>query len=130
MRKRTLGTTLEVSALGLGCMGMSFGYGEPADKQAMITLIRTAVEHGVTLFDTAQVYGPYANEELVGEALEPVRDQRSRFNDPSTPCLIVSGRLSRPLPRPAAPSRSNPNLVAITTWATSSIGTSGSTPCW
>ena len=75
MEKRSLGTTLEVSALGLGCMGMSFGYGEPADKQAMITLIRTAVEEGVTFFDTAQVYGPYANEELVGEALEPVRDR-------------------------------------------------------
>jgi aryl-alcohol dehydrogenase-like predicted oxidoreductase len=75
MQKRTLGTALEVSALGLGCMGMSFGYGEPADRQAMITLIRSAVELGVTLFDTAQVYGPYTNEELVGEALEPVRDQ-------------------------------------------------------
>jgi aryl-alcohol dehydrogenase-like predicted oxidoreductase len=75
MHKRTFGNTLEVSALGLGCMGMSFGYGEPADKRAMITLIRTAVERGVTFFDTAQVYGPYTNEELVGDALEPVRDQ-------------------------------------------------------
>jgi aryl-alcohol dehydrogenase-like predicted oxidoreductase len=75
MQKRKLGNTLEVSAIGLGCMGMSFGYGEPADKQAMITLIRTAVERGVTFFDTAQVYGPFTNEELVGEALEPVRDQ-------------------------------------------------------
>jgi aryl-alcohol dehydrogenase-like predicted oxidoreductase len=75
MQKRTLGNTLEVSALGLGCMGMSFGYGEPADKQAMITLIRAAVERGVSFFDTAQVYGPFANEELVGEALEPIRDQ-------------------------------------------------------
>jgi aryl-alcohol dehydrogenase-like predicted oxidoreductase len=64
-----------VSALGLGCMGMSFGLGAPADKQESIELIRRAVELGVTLFDTAQVYGPYANEELVGEALEPVRDQ-------------------------------------------------------
>jgi aryl-alcohol dehydrogenase-like predicted oxidoreductase len=76
MQKRKLGNTnLEVSALGLGCMGMSFGYGPPADKQEMISLIRTAVEHGVTLFDTAEVYGPFTNEELVGEALAPVRDQ-------------------------------------------------------
>ena len=75
MDTRTLGTDLEVSALGLGCMGMSFGLGAPADKQESIELIRRAVDLGVTLFDTAQVYGPYANEELVGEALEPVRDQ-------------------------------------------------------
>jgi aryl-alcohol dehydrogenase-like predicted oxidoreductase len=76
MQKRKLGTSgLDVSALGLGCMGMSFGYGKPADKQEMIKLIRTAVERGVTFFDTAEVYGPFTNEELVGEALEPVRDQ-------------------------------------------------------
>jgi aryl-alcohol dehydrogenase-like predicted oxidoreductase len=75
MNKRTLGQHLEVSALGLGCMGMSFGLGKPADKDDSIKLIRHAVELGVTFFDTAQVYGPYANEELVGEALEPVRDQ-------------------------------------------------------
>jgi aryl-alcohol dehydrogenase-like predicted oxidoreductase len=75
MDKRTLGQNLEVSELGLGCMGMSFGLGKPADKDEMIKLIRRAVELGVTLFDTAQVYGPYANEELVGEALEPLRDQ-------------------------------------------------------
>ncbi len=75
MEKRTLGHDLEVSALGLGCMGMSFGYGPPADKQEMINLIRTAVERGVTLFDTAQVYGPFTNEELVGEALASVREQ-------------------------------------------------------
>jgi aryl-alcohol dehydrogenase-like predicted oxidoreductase len=75
MDKRTLGSNLEVSALGLGCMGMSFGLGKPADKDESIKLIRRAVELGVTLFDTAQVYGPYVNEELVGEALEPVRDQ-------------------------------------------------------
>jgi aryl-alcohol dehydrogenase-like predicted oxidoreductase len=74
MQKRTLGT-LEVSALGLGCMSMSSGYGPPADKQAMIELIRAAVDRGVTFFDTAQVYGPFTNEELVGEALAPVRDQ-------------------------------------------------------
>ncbi len=75
MQKRTLGSTLEVSAIGLGCMGMSHGYGPPADRQAMIELIRAAVDRGVTFFDTAQVYGPFTNEELVGEALEPVRDQ-------------------------------------------------------
>lgn len=75
MERRTLGQNLEVSALGLGCMGMSFGYGPPADKQEMIDLIRTSVERGVTLFDTAQVYGPFTNEELVGEALAPVREQ-------------------------------------------------------
>jgi aryl-alcohol dehydrogenase-like predicted oxidoreductase len=76
MQKRFLGkTNLEVSALGLGCMGMSFGYGPPADKEEMTSLIRTAVEHGVTFFDTAEVYGPFTNEELVGEALAPFRDQ-------------------------------------------------------
>jgi aryl-alcohol dehydrogenase-like predicted oxidoreductase len=76
MNKRRLGkSSLEVSAIGLGCMGMSFGYGPPADKQQMIRLIHTAVERGVTFFDTAEVYGPYANEELVGEALAPFRDK-------------------------------------------------------
>src|SRR6266581_4972309 len=76
MQKRKLGkSNLEVSAIGLGCMGMSFGYGPPADKQEMISLIRSAVERGVTLFDTAEVYGPFTNEELVGEALAPVREQ-------------------------------------------------------
>jgi aryl-alcohol dehydrogenase-like predicted oxidoreductase len=74
MQKRKLGT-LEVSALGLGCMSMSALYGPPADKQEMIKLIRAAHEHGVTLFDTAESYGPFLNEELVGEALEPIRDQ-------------------------------------------------------
>ena len=76
MNKRKLGNSgLEVSALGLGCMGMSFGYGPAADKQEMIALIRTAVERGVTFFDTAEVYGPFTNEELVGEALAPFRDR-------------------------------------------------------
>lgn len=74
MHKRKLGNSnLEVSAIGLGCMGMSFGYGPPADKQEMISLIRTAVENGITFFDTAEVYGPFTNEELVGEALAPFR---------------------------------------------------------
>ncbi|HKS21459.1 MAG TPA: aldo/keto reductase [Thermoanaerobaculia bacterium] len=75
MKKRTLGNDLEVSALGLGCMGMSYGYGEPSNKGEMIALTRAAVDRGVTFFDTAQVYGPFANEELVGEALGPVRDR-------------------------------------------------------
>ena len=76
MKKRKLGkSNLEVSAIGLGCMGMSFGLGPPADKKKMISLIRSAVELGVTFFDTAEVYGPFTNEELVGEALAPVRDQ-------------------------------------------------------
>ncbi len=76
MQKRKLGkSNLEVSALGLGCMGMSQSYGLPPDKQAMISLIRTAVERGITFFDTAEIYGPYSNEELVGEALAPLRRQ-------------------------------------------------------
>jgi aryl-alcohol dehydrogenase-like predicted oxidoreductase len=74
MQKRKLGKSgPEVSAVGLGCMGMSFGYGPPADKQEMISLLRSAVERGVTLFDTAEAYGPFANEELVGEALAPFK---------------------------------------------------------
>ena len=75
MKKRRLGNSnLEVSALGLGCMGLSFGYGPATDKQQAISLIRTAVERGVTFFDTAEVYWPFTNEELVGEALAPVRE--------------------------------------------------------
>lgn len=74
MQKRKLGKSgLEVSAIGLGCMNMSFGYGPPKDKQEMIAVIRGAVDRGVTFFDTAQVYGPYVNEDLVGEALAPFR---------------------------------------------------------
>jgi aryl-alcohol dehydrogenase-like predicted oxidoreductase len=76
MQRRQLGKSgLEVSAMGLGCMGMSYGYGPPADKKQMISLIRSAVDRGVTFFDTAEVYGPFTNEELVGEALAPVRHQ-------------------------------------------------------
>src|ERR1043165_2036045 len=76
MEKRKLGRSgLEVSALGLGCMGMSYAYGQTPDKQEMISLIRAAVDRGVTFFDTAEVYGPFANEELVGEALAPVRER-------------------------------------------------------
>src|SRR5690348_17173997 len=74
MQKRKLGKgNLEVSAIGLGCMGMSFGYGPAGDKQEMISVIRAAVERGVTFFDTAEAYGPFTNEELVGEALAPFR---------------------------------------------------------
>jgi aryl-alcohol dehydrogenase-like predicted oxidoreductase len=76
MQRRKLGkSNLEVSAIGLGCMGMSFSYGPPKDKTEMIALLRAAVERGITFFDTAEVYGPFTNEELVGEALSPLRDQ-------------------------------------------------------
>lgn len=75
MKKRTLGKDLEVSAMGLGCMGMSFGYGPAGEKSEMIKVIRAAVEQGITFFDTAEVYGPYANEELVGEALAPFKGE-------------------------------------------------------
>lgn len=76
MQKRKLGNSgLEVSALGLGCMGMSYAYGKPGDKKEMITVIRNAVEQGITFFDTAEVYGPFVNEELVGEALAPFKDE-------------------------------------------------------
>jgi aryl-alcohol dehydrogenase-like predicted oxidoreductase len=76
MQKRRLGNSnLEVSAIGLGCMGMSFGYGPAQDEQEMISVIRSAVDLGVTFFDTAEVYGPFTNEKLVGKALSPVREQ-------------------------------------------------------
>jgi len=101
MQTRKLGDDLEVSTIGLGCMGLSSGYGPPVDKQQGISLIRAAVERGVTFFDTAEVYGPFANEELVGEALAPFRDQvliATKFGfkiDPSTQRGIV-GVDSRP----------------------------------
>src|SRR5664280_726711 len=76
MQKRKLGkSNLEVSAIGLGCMGMSFSYGPPPDKREMMSLLHKAVDLGVTFFDTAEVYGPFINEELVGEALAPFRDK-------------------------------------------------------
>jgi aryl-alcohol dehydrogenase-like predicted oxidoreductase len=76
MQKRKLGkSNLEVSALGLGCMGMSFSYGPPKDKQEMTSLLAAAVDRGITFFDTAEVYGPFTNEELVGDALAPFREQ-------------------------------------------------------
>jgi aryl-alcohol dehydrogenase-like predicted oxidoreductase len=105
MQKRTLGNSgLEVSALGLGCMGINFGYGKAMDRQEGIALVRSAVERGVTFFDTAEVYGPFTNEELVGEALAPVRDQvviatKFGFNtklDPRNPKPGESPLNSRP----------------------------------
>jgi len=102
MQKRKLGkSNLEVSAIGLGCMGMSFGFGPAGDKQEMISVIRAAVERDVTFFDTAEVYGPFTNEELVGEALAPFRDQvviATKFGfkiDPSGQ-RSLSGTDSRP----------------------------------
>src|SRR6478672_4218779 len=97
MQKRKLGrSNLEVSVIGLGCMGMSFGYGPPKDKQEMISVIRSAVELGVTFFDTAEVYGPFINEELVGEALAPYRGR-----------VVIASKfgfdLSGPDNRPGAP---------------------------
>src|SRR4026209_738423 len=96
MQKRKLGKSgLEVSAVGLGCMGMSFSYGPPADKQEMISLLRATVERGVTFFDTAEVYGPFTNEELVGEGLAPFREQvviATKFGfklDPKKSCRSV-----------------------------------------
>jgi aryl-alcohol dehydrogenase-like predicted oxidoreductase len=100
MQKRKLGKSdLEASALGLGCMGMSFGYGPPMDKQEAISLIRTAVERGVTFFDTAEVYGPFTNEELVGEALAPFRGQvviATKFGFDLDPKLDPRGMKGRP----------------------------------
>jgi aryl-alcohol dehydrogenase-like predicted oxidoreductase len=100
MKTRELGTSnLEVSALGLGCMGMSSGYGPPGDKHKMIALIHAAVEQGVTFFDTAQVYGPFTNEELVGEALAPFRDQvviATKFGFNFNPDSERKGLNSRP----------------------------------
>ncbi|HJV65382.1 MAG TPA: aldo/keto reductase [Geomonas sp.] len=100
MQKRTLGKSgLQVSALGLGCMGMSFSYGPPKDKKEMIALLRTAVERGVTFFDTAEVYGPYLNEELVGEALSPLRDKvviATKFGFDLTPRTDPRGMTGAP----------------------------------
>src|SRR5207245_8189775 len=101
MQKRKLGKNnpLEVSAIGLGCMGMSFGYGPPKDKQEMIALIRSAVERGITFFDTAEAYGPFINEELVGEALAPFRGQvviATKFGFKLGPSGEQLGQDSRP----------------------------------
>ena len=100
MQKRKLGKSgLEVSALGLGCMGMSFSYGPPKDKQEMTSLLRAAVERGITFFDTAEVYGPFLNEELVGEALAPFRDQvviATKFGFDLSPDLDPRGMKGSP----------------------------------
>ena len=100
MQKRKLGKSgLEVSAIGLGCMGLSFGYGPAVDKQEGIQLIRSAVERGVTFFDTAEVYGPFTNEELVGEALSPLRGQvviATKFGFDLDPKLDPRGMQGRP----------------------------------
>jgi aryl-alcohol dehydrogenase-like predicted oxidoreductase len=98
MKKRTLGQNLEVSALGLGCMGMSFAYG-PSDRDQCLKLLRDAVDLGVTFFDTAEVYGPFINEELVGEALKPVRDKvviATKFGFKLGPATGLTGTDSRP----------------------------------
>src|SRR5580700_270975 len=100
MQKRKLGRNgLEVSAIGLGCMGMTFSYGPPADKKQMISLIRAAVERGVTFFDTAEVYGPFNNEELVGEALAPHRGKvaiATKFGFDIGPDGAMKGLNSKP----------------------------------
>jgi aryl-alcohol dehydrogenase-like predicted oxidoreductase len=100
MQKRKLGKSgLEVSAIGLGCMGMSFAYGPPKDKQEMIALLRAAVERGVTFFDTAEAYGPFINEELVGEALAPMRERvviATKFGFKFSPKGEQAGLDSRP----------------------------------
>ncbi len=100
MQKRKLGKSgLEVSALGLGCMGMSFSYGPPADKQEMVSLLRAAVERGITFFDTAEVYGPFTNEELVGEALSPLLDRvviATKFGFDLDPKFDVRGMKGSP----------------------------------
>ena len=98
MDQRTLGGSLAVSAIGLGCMGMSHGYGPPADKQAMIALIRSAVDRGVTFFDTAQVYGPFTNEELLGQALEPGATSRDRHEVRLRPGRRARSRRARQPP--------------------------------
>src|SRR5258708_26179835 len=100
MQKRTLGhSNLEVSALGLGCMGMSFAYGPPADKQEMIRLLRSVVEPGITFFDTAEAYAPFTNEEPVGEALSPFHRHEvtaTKFRLKLRPTGEQMGQASRP----------------------------------
>lgn len=102
MQKRKLGNSgLEVSAIGLGCMGMSFSYGPPKDKQEMISLLRAAVERGVTFFDTAEIYGPFTNEELVGEALAPLRERvviATKFGFDAAPDLDPRGMKGKSIP--------------------------------
>src|SRR5260370_5960058 len=103
MQKRTLGTRgLEVSALGLGCMSMTSAYGPAADKGEMIEMLRAAHDLGVTHFDTAEAYGPFANEELVGEALEPIRDKVTIATKFGFYIDLESGKRSRGTHKPAS----------------------------
>jgi aryl-alcohol dehydrogenase-like predicted oxidoreductase len=129
MQKRTLGTSgLEVSAIGLGCMGMSQSYGPPpGDRQEMIALLRAAVERGVSFFDTAEVYGPFVNEELVGDALAPVRDQvviATKFGfqfDADGRQVGLSSQpdhIKQPPRAPSGGSRSRPSTCATSTGST------------
>jgi aryl-alcohol dehydrogenase-like predicted oxidoreductase len=123
MQKRRLGkSALEVSALGFGCMGMSYGYGPAGDRAEMISLVRSAVDRGVSLFDTAEAYGPYTNEELVGEALAPFRGQVAiatkfgfKFGPTGEQTAWTAGRrTSRRSPRRrSSVSRSKPSICSI-----------------
>ena len=117
MQTRKLGKSgLEVSAIGLGCMGMSFGYGPAKGREEMVAVLRGAVERGVTFFDTAQVYGPFTNEELLGEALQPIRDRvviATKFGFGFDAEGKPQG-LDSPCGLPSA-SNAKPNFVAITT---------------
>ena len=99
MKKRNLGK-LQVSVLGFGCMGLSFGYGPATEKQQAVSMIRAAFERGVTFFDTAEAYGPYTNEELVGEALEPVRDK-----------VVIATKFGFESGMPAQGTNSRPNAL-------------------
>ena len=122
MQKRKLGKSdLEVSAIGLGCMGMSFGYRPPADKQEMISLVRTAVERGVTFFDTAEVYGPFVNEELVGEALAPFPYRWLSLLNLASRSVLQGRLIAAPSTSSRSPrlrsndSRSRPSISSINT---------------
>ena len=132
MQKRTLGQGLEVSAIGLGCMGMSFAYGPPPDEQEMIALIRAAVERGVTFFDTAEVYGPFTNEELVGEALaarpRPGRDRHQVRLRPRTRPKRAGGMDSRPDAHPQG-RRGLAQAAADRRTSTSSTSTASTPTC-
>ena len=133
MQKRTLGNSnLEVSAIGLGCMGMSFGYGPAADKQEMISLIRSAVERGVTFFDTAEVYGPFTNEELVGEALAPFREQvviATKFGFEHRPGRAAGGRPEQPARSTSSRSPRARSSGSGSTPSTSSTSTASTRTC-
>jgi aryl-alcohol dehydrogenase-like predicted oxidoreductase len=124
MQKRTLGKSgLEVSALGLGCMGLSFGLGPATEKSEAIKLIRAAVERGVTFFDTAEVYGPYVNEEVVGEALAPFRKEvaiATKFGFEANPTTVGNGTHSTAAPTTSSRSSKPRSSVCKPTPSTSS----------